>query len=205
MIILFIGPQGSGKGTQAKIISKKLNIVHISTGDLLRSATGKLKEKIDSYINKGKLIPDKFILKLLKKRIKQPDCKNGIILDGYPRNLSQTEDLEKITGIDKIFEIHISDKEAIKRLLGRWNCKKCGIAYNLITQPKPKNNHICDICKIPLYQRKDDIDKTAINKRLKIYHKDTKPILKKFKNRAIIINGEQTIEKITEDILKKLQ
>ncbi len=204
MIILFIGAQASGKGTQAKIIAKKKALAHICTGDLLRAATGEFRKEIDSYITKGKLVPDELILKLLKERMNQPDCKKGVILDGYPRNLRQAEELEKIEKVGKIFEIYISDETAKRRLMGRWNCKKCGIAYNIVTAPKPKKDGLCDNCSIPLYQRDDDTNEEAIEKRLSIYHEETEPILKKFKERVIKINGEQTIEKITEDILKKL-
>jgi len=204
MLILFIGPQASGKGTQAEIIAQKKGFVHISTGDLLRVAQGKLKEKVDSYINEGKLVPDELILEILKHRMNQPDCKKGIILDGFPRNLEQARDLEKIAKIDKIFEISISDKTAKKRLMGRWNCPRCKTAYNIITEPKPKKDKICDICNIPLFQREDDKNEKAINKRLKIYHEETEPILEKFKNKVIKINAEQKIEKIREDILTKL-
>lgn len=205
MIILFIGPQGSGKGTQAKIISKKLNLAHISTGDILREAKGELRQEIDSYINKGELVPDELITKILKQRIKEEDCKNGFILDGFPRNLEQTEDLGKILKIDKIIEIAISDKEAIKRLTGRWNCKKCGIAYNIVTQPKPKKEGVCDKCGSALYQRDDDKNKEAIQKRLDIYHNETHPILERYSDFVVKVNGEQSIEKITEDILEVLE
>jgi len=189
MIILFIGAQASGKGTQAKIIAGKKGFVHISTGDLLRAATGELKKEIDSYITKGKLVPDELILELLKERIKQPDCKKGVILDGYPRNLQQAEELEKIEKIGKIFEIWVSDETAKKRLMGRWNCKKCGVAYNIVTAPRPKKDKICDGCNIPLYQREDDINEEAIEKRLAIYHEETEPILKKYKDKVIRNNG----------------
>lgn len=204
MIILFAGAQGSGKGTQAKIIAEKLKIAHISTGDLLRNVKGELKEKTDFYITKGELVPDNLIIRILKERIKEKDCKDGFILDGFPRNLKQAKEFEKIMKIDKILEIYISDETAKKRLMGRWNCKKCGIAYNIVTEPKPKNDKKCDICDIKLYQRTDDIDKEAIKKRLEIYHSETEPILKEYKEKAIKINGEQSIEKITEDILKIL-
>jgi len=204
MIILFIGPQASGKGTQAKIIAKEKNLAHISTGNLLRAAQGKLKEKIDFYILKGSLVPDELILKLLKERMKQPDCENGIILDGYPRNLEQAEDLEKIAAIDRIFEINISDETAKKRLMGRWNCRNCGVAYNIVTAPKPKKDKICDLCHIPLFQREDDKDEEAIQERLDIYHKETEPVLEKYKDKVTRIDGEKSIEKITKDILKKL-
>lgn len=203
MIILFVGAQGSGKGTEAKIISKQLSIAHISTGDLLRSAKGKLKEEVDSYINAGKLVPDEMTIKILKQRIKKEDCKSGFILDGFPRNLKQAEEFEKIGKINKILEIAISDEEAVKRLKGRWNCKKCGIAYNVVTMPKPKKDKICDVCKQQLTQRDDDINEEAIKKRLEIYHSETEPMLKKYP--SIKINGEQSIEKVAEDILKVLK
>jgi len=205
MILLFVGAQGSGKGTQAKIISKKIKIVHISSGDILRETSGKLKEQVDSYMNKGALVPDKIIAKILKERIKKEDCKNGFILDGFPRNLEQAEEFEKIRKIDRIIEISISDEEAIKRLKGRWNCKKCGIAYNVVTMPKPKKDKKCDQCGEELSQRNDDINDEAIKKRLAIYHEETTPILSKYRDRAIKINGEQEIDRITEDILKILK
>lgn len=204
MIILFIGVQASGKGTQAKIIAQKKGFAHISTGDLLRAATGKLKEEIDTCTKNGKLVNDELILSLLKERMKQPDCKNGIILDGYPRNLKQAKELEKIEKIEKIFEIYISDNTAKKRLMGRWNCKRCGRSYNLITSPKPKEEGICDACQIPLCQREDDTDEKAIEERLKTYHKETEPIINKYGQKAIRIDGEQTIEKITQEIIKRL-
>ena len=201
MKLIFVGPQGSGKGTQAKIIAKKLSLVHVSTGDLVRETTGDLKKEVDNYINKGRLVPDPLIIRLLEQKLKEIGDK-GIILDGFPRNLNQAEELDKIIKIDKIIEISISDKEAIKRLGGRWNCKKCGIAYNVVTAPRPKNGHLCDNCDIGLYQRKDDIDKEAIMKRLNIYHNETEPILKKYS--SVKINGKQAIEKVTEDVLKEL-
>ena len=204
MIILFVGPQGSGKGTQAKIISKKLGFCHVSTGDLLRETTGELKKLADFYIKEGNLVPSKIMIRMLKERIKKQDCEKGIILDGFPRTLEQADDLDEIMRVDKIFEISISNEEAIKRLTGRWNCKKCGIMYNIFTSPKPKQDKICDKCGEELYQRGDDANKDAIEKRLGIYHNETEPILERHKDSVIKINGEQSIEKITEDILKKL-
>ena len=203
MNIIFFGPQGSGKGTQAKIISKKLNLIHISTGDLFRNLIkNKLKKEIDNYINKGHLIPDKLIIKLLKQRIKQNDCKKGFILDGFPRNKSQAELLDKITKINKAIEINISDKLAIERISSRVSCKKCGIIYNLKTNP-PKKENICNKCKNEIYRRADDNPK-AIKKRLETYHKETKPILKKYKSILVTINGAQEINNITKEILKNL-
>jgi len=201
MKLIFIGPQGSGKGTQAKIISKKLGILHVSTGDLIRNNKGELKKEVDSYINKGNLIPDSLMLKILKGRLNRMDCKKGFILDGYPRNIKQSGELDQITGIDKIIEIKISDEESVRRLSGRRSCKKCGKIYNLETAPKPKKNNLCDDCNIKLFQRKDDSPE-AIKKRLEIYHEDTEPVLEKYD--SVKINGEQNIEKVTKDVLNAL-
>jgi adenylate kinase len=202
MNLIFIGIQGSGKGTQAQIVSKELGLCHISTGDLVRGATGELKEEISTYMNFGKLVPDELITKLLSERIKGDDCRKGIILDGYPRNVKQIKLLDSILKIDKVIEIRISDEEAIKRMKGRWNCKKCNLSYNYATMPKPKVLGICDKCSGKLEQRKDDSDDRAIEERLKIYKEETFPILEHYKHN--FVNGEQTIKQVTEDIIKIL-
>ncbi len=201
--IIFIGPQGSGKGTQAKIISEELKIPHISTGDLFRAIEGKLKEEVDSYVNKGTLVPDELTVKILKERISKPDCKEGFILDGFPRNLNQAKLLEKITKIDKVIEIDITDDLSIERISSRISCKKCGIIYNTITNP-PRRKDICDRCGGELYRRSDD-NPDAIKKRLQIYHKETKPILEMYKDRLVKIDGDQEIDKISMDILDSLR
>ncbi len=202
MNIVFIGVQGSGKGTQAKIIAEKLGIVHISTGDLLRSAQGNLKKEVDNYVNVGRLIPDDLMLKILNERLQKSDAQKGFILDGFPRNIEQAKALDKIIKISNAFDIHISDEEALKRLSGRVTCEKCKAGYNLYTAPKPKNPAICDICQGKLIQRADD-NPEAIKKRIEIYHKDTEPIIK-FYN-TIKVNGEQSIEKVTQDIEKAIK
>jgi len=204
MNLVFVGKQGSGKGTEAKIIAEKLNLQHISTGDLLRQAEGELRKEIDSYILKGNLVPDELILIILEKRIEKEDCNRGIILDGYPRNLKQAEMLDKIIKIDKVIDINISNEIARKRLNGRWNCNKCGSIYNSFTEPKPKILGICNKCKGKLSQREDDIDEALINKRLEIYRKDTSPILTHYKNKLIKIDGSGSVEEVTEKILEVL-
>ncbi|MDD5193031.1 MAG: nucleoside monophosphate kinase [Candidatus Nanoarchaeia archaeon] len=204
MKLIFIGPQGSGKGTQAEIISEELGIPHISTGDLFREAEGEVKGQVDLYMQSGKLVPDELTLKILKQRISQPDCKKGFILDGFPRNINQVNLLKTITEIDKVIEITLSDFEALKRLEGRVSCEKCKEGYNLFTEPKPKNPLHCDLCGGRLVRRDDD-NEQAIKKRLEIYHKETEPILNEYKDILIKINGEQNIEKITQDILKALR
>jgi adenylate kinase len=197
MKLIFVGPQGSGKGTQAKIIADKKNICHISTGDLLRNAQGELKKQIDNLMQKGELVSDKIVIKLLKEKLNSNDCENGFILDGFPRNLTQAKELDKITNIDKVIEISISDNEAVDRIANRISCSSCGTVFNLKTNP-PKQKMICDNCKQQLKQRADDKEE-AIKKRLKVYHEETEPILQHYE--SIKINGEQSIEKVTEDIL----
>ena len=197
-----MGPQGSGKGTQAKIISEELGIVHISTGDLFRGLTkGELKEEVDSYINSGNLVPDKVTIKILKERISKEDCKKGFILDGFPRNVAQADLLDEITKIDKVIEINIRDELAIKRISSRLSCKKCGAVYNLETNP-PKKQDICDKCQGELYRRADD-NPDAIKKRLETYHNETKPVLKKYKSILTTIDGSQEIDKIADQILEQ--
>ncbi len=203
-IYIFVGVQGSGKGTQAKTISKELGMCHISTGDLFRELTGELKTEVDSYMNAGKLIPNELVIEILEERIEKDDCKKGIILDGFPRNLEQANALDKKLKVDKVVEIQISDKESLKRLSGRFTCENCKEGYNIYTAPKPKQNGICDKCGGKLVQRADD-NPEAIKKRIEDYHNQTEPILNHYKDKVIKIDGEQTIEAINKELLEKLK
>src|SRR3989338_3763504 len=200
MKLILIGPQGSGKGTQAKLLSEKLGIPHISTGDLLRKATGELKKDIDLYIVNGNLYPDEKMLNVLEERFKERDCKKGLILDGFPRNLKQAKMLDHITKIDNVVEIFISDGEAVKRISGRIACEKCGTGYNLATMP-PRVPGKCDRCGGRLVKRADDTEE-AIRKRLKIYHRETEPILKHYKH--FRVNGTKDIEEVQREIMQNL-
>jgi adenylate kinase len=200
MNFVFIGPQASGKGTQARIIAKKLGLIHISTGDLLRNIHEEIKQEVDNHLNKGELVPDKLMIKILKEHLSKEE--KGFILDGFPRNLSQAKELIKNFKIDKFIEISISDELAIKRLSGRLNCKKCGALYNILTSPKPKKQGICDKCGGELYKRKDD-NKEAIKKRLETYHRETEPILKKYP--SFKVDGNKSIKEVTRDILRELE
>jgi adenylate kinase len=210
MNYIIFGPQGSGKGTQAEIICRKhKSFVHLSTGDILReeiknkSKLGTLASKI---MNNGNLVPDEIINKIVFKKVKQLN-KEGkkIILDGYPRNINQAKFLiNKNIPIKKIILLDIKDKSSIKRISSRYHCPVCGKNYNLIYESlKPKKDKICDKCNVELVQRQDD-HKKAIKKRLKIYHQHTKPILDLFKDKIIHINGEQSIKKVSEDIINKI-
>ena len=204
MNIILIGPQGSGKGTQAKFISEKFNIPHISTGDLFRGLDGELKTKIDKIINQGNLVPDDLTLEILNQRIQKPDTKEGLVLDGYPRNLDQAKLLTTILEISTIIEITLSNEEAINRLSNRLSCK-CGAVFNKLTNP-PEIPNICNNCQSELYQRKDDTPE-AIMKRLTTYKQLTEPIVNYYKEQninVITINGDQEIETISEEIEEKL-
>lgn len=202
MKIIFIGPQGCGKGTQAKILSEKLGICHISAGDLLRGAEGELKEKIDEVMSLGGLVPDELVVEMVKERIKEDDCRRGFILDGFPRTLNQVKLLEGVIDIDKVVEIYISDEEAVKRISGRVSCPKCGVGYNELTAPKPLVEGKCDKCEGELVRRADD-NEEAVRRRLRIYHEETEPVLKEYDSRGVEIvrvKGENEIDKIADDI-----
>jgi adenylate kinase len=201
MNYVFVGPQGSGKGTQASILSQKLKIPHISSGDLLRGATGELKKLADSLIHSGKMVPNDIMIKIIQERISRDDCQNGFILDGFPRNLEQAKELDKITKINNVFNITLSDETAIQRLSSRLTCKSCNAIFNTLTII-PKVVGKCDKCGGDLIQRADD-NQEAIKYRLKTYYDETKPMLKGYS--TIPVNGEQSIEKVNEDIMKAMK
>jgi adenylate kinase len=202
-VFVFVGVQGSGKGTQAKLVAESLNLCHISTGDLFRNLDGELKKEVDSYINYGNFVPDKIVLKVFEERVLKKDCENGVILDGFPRNLSQAFELDKNFNLTQVIEIKISDEESLKRLSGRRVCSVCKEGYNIYTAPRPKKEGTCDKCGGNLIQREDD-NKEAIKKRIETYHKETEPILEHYKNKVISVNGEREIGVIKEELIKIL-
>lgn len=208
MKLIFFGPQGSGKGTQAKMIAERLGLCHLSTGDALREVAsadpqvaGGLAEEIKAVMEAGGLISDDLIVKILKERLASKDCEKGFILDGFPRNVHQAEMLKEITEIDKVFDIAISDDEAVRRVCGRRGCVKCGAIYNVKTFPKPKVEGVCDRCGGKLTQREDD-NEGALKERLKIYHRDTEKVLKMYY--FFRIDGAQSVKEVFEDILSAI-
>lgn len=201
MNLIFVGPQGSGKGTQAKIVAEKKGLCHISTGDLLRGAEGDLKNELDDYMNSGKLVPDELIVKILKERMEKPDCGNGIILDGFPRNSKQAEILDEMLEIDKVIEINIPDKESIRRIEGRMVCIDCGEGYNVETSPMPEKEGLCDKCGGKLIKRDDDTAE-AVKKRLEIYHSETEPVLEYYGDKVLSVNGMKGIDNVSNEILE---
>ena len=200
MKIVFIGKQGSGKGTYADYLSKKYNIPHISTGEIFRAIakeSSELGKKLKELIDKGNLVPDDLVVYILKDRINKEDCKNGFILDGFPRNLHQAQALEELTDISFVFHLKISDEASIKRLSFRRQCKNCGKIYNLTTNPA--QNGKCE-CNGELYQRDDDKE-DAIKKRLETFRHEEEDLIEFY--HAIIKSVDA--EKSISEVLKALE
>jgi len=206
-VIILFGPQGSGKGTQAEYLVEALCVPRISPGDIFRLEKEEgtdLGMLAASYTNRGELVPSDVTNRMIEKRLGENDCAKGFILDGYPRNELQADALDVMVDtlehpINHVFEIWISDKEAVKRISGRRVCA-CGVSYHLTYKP-PKQEGICDKCGQPLVMRDDD-KPDAIKRRLEIYHNTTEPLFDRYKSRGIFmrINGEQSIAKVKEDI-----
>ncbi|MBU4482429.1 adenylate kinase [Patescibacteria group bacterium] len=206
--IIILGPQGSGKGTQAEFLSEKLNIPNISPGQLLRNEIENKTEigkEAKEYMNKGQLVPNSIVHELAKNRITQPDCENGFIFDGFPRILIQAKFIETVTDITHVLLVDISDQEAVYRLSGRRTCLKCGKVYHIKFNP-PKKQGICDECGEKLEIREDDTEE-AIRKRLKIYHTETEEVVEYYRDKKLLIeiNGEQSIEEVRDEMFEKLK
>lgn len=206
MKLILIGPPGSGKGTQAELLKEKYKIPHISVGNILldniKKGT-KLGKLAKPYYDKGKLVPLYIVSGLIKKRIKEKDCKNGFILDGYPRTIEQVKLFEKSNDIDKIILVTLPRKKVYDRISKRYMCK-CGANYHLTNNP-PKIKGICDKCGGKLFRREDDTI-PVIKKRLDIYTKQTEPLIKYYikKGKLIKINGDQEIKKVFKNVIKIL-
>lgn len=205
MRIIVFGPPGSGKGTQAKLIEKKFSLKHIALGDVFRKTAREkteLGKKIKNYIDKGKFVPDALVVRIVKKILEEKKLKS-FVFDGFPRNIFQAKEAEKFLKADIAIYLNVSDKEIIKRLSSRRQCKKCNTIYGLENPPKKKG--ICDKCHSVLYQRKDD-KPAIIKKRILIYHKQTKPLINFYEKEGILrrINAEQNIKKTFSDVSKIL-
>ncbi|MCC0633793.1 adenylate kinase [Clostridioides sp. ZZV15-6388] len=212
MRIILLGPPGAGKGTQAAGIVEKYNIPHISTGDIFRKNIKEgteLGKKAKEYMDQGLLVPDELTVGLVTDRISQEDCKNGFMLDGFPRNVAQGEHLDvflKNAGIvlDKVVNIEVDKSILVSRAVGRRICKSCGATYHVEFNP-PKVKGVCDVCQGELYQRADDNEET-VSKRIQVYLDETKPLVDYYNKQGIIadIKGDQAIDKVFEDIVAAL-
>lgn len=202
MNIIFLGPPGAGKGTQAQRVCSALNIPQISTGDILRRA---IKEqtptgvKAKAFIDAGKLVPDDVIIDIVKDRLAQPDCAGGYILDGFPRTVPQAEALEGIAAIDAVIELDVADEKLIERLSGRRVCLKCGATYHV---SRLNGETRCAACSDTLIQRDDDKAETVLN-RLTVYHNQTAPLVDFYQKRGLlkVIDGAQDMDTIFASIM----
>ncbi len=213
MNLVFLGPPGSGKGTQAVRVAKALHLAHISTGDLLREAVTnqtELGKKVEDIMKKGQLVPDEVVISLIGQKISTFESGKGFILDGFPRNLPQAESLKFIFDhqkkkLEKAILLKVSDSEVIKRLSGRWHCPKCNTGYNY-PRNMPKHEGICDKDGAMLLRRADD-DEAVVRKRLEVYKKETEPVESFYREESILkeIDGEQIPDKVFQDILTSVK
>ncbi len=211
--IIFLGPPGAGKGTVAKNIVERFGVPHISTGDMLRSAVlsgSALGKKVKEVLDSGQLVSDDLMIDLVKSRLSESDCENGILLDGYPRTVNQANVLEGIMKdlerkITHVIFLDVSEEEVVKRISNRRVCPKCGRVYNLITL-KPETANICDNDSHVLVQREDDKEDTVRN-RYKLYLENTSPLIEFYKagKKLFTIDGAQSIDNVTEIVFNTLK
>ncbi|RLB07520.1 MAG: adenylate kinase [Deltaproteobacteria bacterium] len=213
MNLILLGPPGSGKGTQAQMMTERYHIPQISTGDILRAAVKEgtpLGREAKRYMDQGELVPDEVVVGIVKDRLNASDCNSGFILDGFPRTLPQAEALDTTLkamerGIDHVVSIEVDKDELIRRLTGRRTCRRCGAMYHIIFDP-PKRDGICDRCGGELYQRDDDKEET-IRARLQVYERQTAPLIEYYRKRGILrsIDGVGEIEEIFQKIIKAIE
>lgn len=200
MNLIFVGPPGAGKGTQAKLVSKKFNIPHISTGDMLRSAIrngSELGLKAKEYMDAGGLVPDEVVIGLVKERLAMDDCENGFLLDGFPRTVFQAEELGKFATIDNVVMVDVPDEKLVSRIAGRRSCNGCSAIYHVSTYNKMN----CEVCGGDIIQRPDDREETVRN-RLSVYHEKTKPLITYYRDKKVLsaVDGDKGIQEIFDDI-----
>lgn len=208
MNLIFLGPPGAGKGTTASDLKNRLQIPHISTGDLFRAHMKnqtELGQKVQKIIEAGDLVPDDITIQMVKQRIDEDDAKKGFILDGFPRTIPQAQALENLIKIDKVINFELDDSTIIQRLSGRRVCKSCGYGHHQLFMP-PKQEGICDKCGGELYIRKDDqID--SIKNRLEVYKKSTQPLIDFYKDKGLLENfdSSKAADAVTDDVEKYLK
>lgn len=213
MDIILLGAPGAGKGTQADLLVQWLAVPRVSSGDLFRAAIQnhtKLGAEAQSYLDKGELVPDRLTIAMVAERLSQPDCAQGVILDGFPRTVNQAQALDEFLGgvgrqIDLILYIHVSEDSLLQRLAGRWTCRNCGTAYHELFSPE-KVKGICDACGGTLYQRADDTPETQ-KRRIQVYMEQTSPLVDYYRERGTLveIDGEQSIQAVQADAREAIE
>lgn len=209
MNLILLGAPGAGKGTQAEILCERLNIPTISTGNMIREAMKsgtEMGRKAKEYAENGKLVPDEVVIGIVDERLRQDDCKNGFILDGFPRTIPQAEALDRMgIIIDRVVDINVPDEVITRRVSGRRACLDCGSTYHIETK-KPQVEGICDRCGSTLVQRKDDLPET-VQERLHVYHAQTEPLRDYYAaaGKLLVVDGQQGIQEIAEQTLALLK
>lgn len=209
---VLLGPPGAGKGTQAVRLVEKYEIPHISTGDIFRKNIKEgteLGKKAQEYMNAGALVPDELVVDLVKDRLQQDDCKNGFLLDGFPRTIFQAEKLDEFLSesnlkMDIVINLKVEKEALIKRLTGRRVCKDCGASYHIVNLP-PKKEGVCDICGGDLIQRKDDNIETVEN-RINVYEEQTAPLIGYYKEAGSLVDfdGEASLDEVFDAIVQAI-
>ena len=209
---VLLGPPGAGKGTQAVRLVEKYEIPHISTGDIFRKNMKEgteLGKKAQEYMNAGALVPDELVVDLVKDRLQQDDCKNGFLLDGFPRTIFQAEKLDEFLSesnlkMDIVINLKVEKEALIKRLTGRRVCKDCGASYHIVNIP-PKKEGVCDICGGELIQRKDDNIETVEN-RINVYEEQTAPLIGYYKEAGSLVDfdGEASLDEVFDAIVQAI-
>lgn len=212
MKLVLLGPPGAGKGTQAEKISDKYNIPAISTGHIIRNAIADktpVGVEAKTYIDRGELVPDSMVIKMVEERLKEDDCKNGYILDGFPRTVSQAEAMESLPiPIDMVLEILVDEDVIVDRLSGRRECNACGATYHVKANP-PKREDVCDKCSGQLVRREDDVP-DVIRNRISVYKKQTEPLEEYYEKKGLLVSVEglnevdDTTRAVIEAIDKKM-
>lgn len=212
MRVILLGPPGAGKGTQAAGIVDKYHIPHISTGDIFRKNIKEgteLGKKAKGYMDQGLLVPDDLVVAIVEDRLKEDDCKNGFLLDGFPRTVYQAEALDKVldkmnSALNKVINVNVDKEILIERAVGRRICKDCSATYHIQFNP-PVKASLCDKCGGPLYQRADDNEET-VTKRIEVYLSETQPLINYYKEKGtlVTIDGQQPIDKVFQEIIAAL-
>jgi adenylate kinase len=212
-VLILLGPPGAGKGTQAARLSARMALRHISTGDLFREHLARktaLGEKARGFMDRGELVPDSLVLDMLRERVSQPDCRDGYVLDGFPRTVPQAEALERLVsdqrGRARALSLEVGDRALIARLTGRRVCRRDGSHIHHVLFSPPAQDGVCDTCGGELYQRADDTEQ-VVGRRLEVYREQTAPLLDFYAQRGILesIDGDRTPEIVLADIARWAQ